>query len=109
MTGHRSALSNEPELGTYLPFAQPNVVYNFLHAWHAFNEHAQCGMLLGRIDKPHQLHDPITHQGVEVDIIDPGLFLDFVLDRLLQGVVTLSEIGTIWTINQQAKPLKTLA
>jgi len=25
------------------------------------------------------------------------------------GVVTLSEIGTIWTINQQAKPLKTLA
>jgi hypothetical protein len=26
-----------------------------------------------------------------------------------RGVVTLSEIGTIWTINQQAKPLKTLA
>jgi hypothetical protein len=26
-----------------------------------------------------------------------------------EGVVTLSEIGTIWTINQQAKPLKTLA
>jgi hypothetical protein len=25
------------------------------------------------------------------------------------GVVTLSEIGTIWTINQQAKPLKTFA
>ena len=25
------------------------------------------------------------------------------------GAVTLSEIGTIWTINQQAKPLKTLA
>jgi len=23
--------------------------------------------------------------------------------------ITLSEIGTIWTINQQAKPLKTLA
>jgi hypothetical protein len=28
---------------------------------------------------------------------------------LANGVVTLSEIGTIWTINQQAKPLKTLA
>jgi hypothetical protein len=26
-----------------------------------------------------------------------------------QGIVTLSEIGSIWTINQQAKPLKTLA
>jgi len=31
------------------------------------------------------------------------------LDVELVGVVTLSEIGTIWTINQQAKPLKTLA
>jgi hypothetical protein len=28
--------------------------------------------------------------------------------RPLNGVVTLSEIDTIWTINQQAKPLKTL-
>jgi hypothetical protein len=27
---------------------------------------------------------------------------------LAKGVVTLSEIGTIWTINQQAKPLKNL-
>jgi hypothetical protein len=26
-----------------------------------------------------------------------------------KGVVTLSEIGTIWTINQQAKSLKILA
>jgi hypothetical protein len=33
------------------------------------------------------------------------------LDRIqiVKGVVTLSEIGTIWTTNQQAKPLKTLA
>ncbi len=30
-------------------------------------------------------------------------------DSYCDGVVTLSEIGTIWTINQQAKPLKTLA
>ena len=28
---------------------------------------------------------------------------------LPNGVVTLSVIGSIWTINQQAKPLKTLA
>jgi hypothetical protein len=27
----------------------------------------------------------------------------------LTGVVTLSEIGPIWTINQQAKPLKSHA
>jgi hypothetical protein len=27
----------------------------------------------------------------------------------LEGVVTLSEIGPIWTINQQAKSLKSLA
>jgi hypothetical protein len=27
----------------------------------------------------------------------------------VNGFVTLSEIGSIWTINQQAKPLKTLA
>jgi|GEM_PF-5372001 len=27
----------------------------------------------------------------------------------LQGVVTLSETGPIWTINQQAKSLKSLA
>ena len=31
------------------------------------------------------------------------------LNRSRKGVVTLSEIGTIWTINQQAKPLKILA
>jgi hypothetical protein len=30
-------------------------------------------------------------------------------NRCFVGVVTLSEIGTIWTINQQAKPLKILA
>ncbi len=31
------------------------------------------------------------------------------LPNTRDGIVTLSEIGSIWTINQQAKPLKTLA
>ena len=32
-----------------------------------------------------------------------------VVEKALFGVVTLSEIGPIWTINQQAKCLKSLA
>jgi hypothetical protein len=40
---------------------------------------------------------------------EPGLRIDAVEFCRFDGVVTLSEIGTIWTINQQAKSLKTLA
>jgi hypothetical protein len=43
------------------------------------------------------------------DAVGAEAYANFGLERRRDGVVTLSEIGPIWTINQQAKYLKSLA
>jgi catechol 2,3-dioxygenase-like lactoylglutathione lyase family enzyme len=48
-------------------------------------------------------------EGRTVWLASPGAETIFVLVLLGGGVVTLSEIGPVWTINQQAKSLKSLA
>ena len=54
----------------------------------------------------HEVLDAVGHRK------DPILQVALELERIAlndDGVVTLSEIGPIWTINQQAKSLKSLA
>ena len=53
--------------------------------------------------------DISSHRSKSVDDID-ATGIDLVVTLCAEeGVVTLSEIGPIWTINQQAKSLKSLA
>src|SRR5581483_8591679 len=69
------------------PRKQGHVVLDFPHALHAFHQHPQRPTLVVGVHRSPQLDHAVGHGQADVGRLEPGLSLDLVPDRLLQGTV----------------------